>query len=129
MAHVLIIDDDEDLRSALSGVLESAGYSVTEAHEGVAALTAASKNHPDLVITDIIMEGIALIIALRKRFKDVPILAMSGTTMYLDNSEKLGANATLLKPFTRETLLAAVDKLLAGTNDANDAGKRTALPA
>jgi CheY-like chemotaxis protein len=132
MTHVLIIEDDDDLRSVLSGVLESAGYSVTEAEEGLAALKAASAAQPDIVITDIIMEGmegIALIMALRKTLKDVPILAMSGNAMYLDNSEKLGANAALLKPFTRETLLDAVEGLLTQSGGYGGAGTRATLPA
>ncbi len=115
MPHVLIIEDDEDLRTVLAGVLESAGYSVTQADEGGAGLKAARTRRPDIVLSDIVMEGmegIAVIMALRKLISDVPILAMSGNAMYLGNSAKLGADAVLLKPFTREMLLQSLERLL-----------------
>lgn len=117
MPHVLIIEDDEDLRPVLAGILRASGFSVTDVNEGAAALMAVQAHPPDIVISDIVMEGmegIAAIMALRKLLSDVPIVAISGSQMYLANSEKLGADATLLKPFTRDTLLDTVNGLLAG---------------
>lgn len=117
MSLVLIIEDDEDLRPVLAGILRASGFKVTEVNEGAAALKAAAAHPPDIVISDIVMEGmegIAAIMALRKLLSDVPIVAISGSQMYLANSEKLGADATLLKPFTRDTLLDTVNGLLAG---------------
>lgn len=117
MPHVLIIEDDEDLRPVLAGILRASGFSVTDVNEGAAALMAVQAHPPDIVISDIVMEGmegIAAIMALRKLLRDVPIVAISGSQMYLANSEKLGADAALLKPFTRDTLLDTVNGLLAG---------------
>ncbi|WNK00393.1 response regulator [Thalassospiraceae bacterium LMO-JJ14] len=116
MPHVLIIEDDEDLRPVLAGILRASGFSVTDVNEGVAGLQAAEAHPPDIVISDIVMEGmegIAAIMALRKLMNDVPIIAISGSQRYLASSEKLGADAVLLKPFTRETILDAVNGLLA----------------
>mgnify|MGYP003571164973 CR=1 FL=1 len=115
MTRVLLIEDDEDLRFALAGALASSGYDVSEAVEGVGALEAAADRRPDVVVTDIVMdgmEGISAIMALRARFGDIPIVAISGNSLYLRNSEKLGADVALLKPFRREVLLETIDKLL-----------------
>ncbi|MGJ3260015.1 MAG: response regulator [Rhodospirillales bacterium] len=115
MTRVLLIEDDEDLRFALAGALASSGYDVSEAVEGAGALEAAADRRPDVVVTDIVMdgmEGISAIMALRARFGDIPIVAISGNSLYLRNSEKLGADAALLKPFRREVLLETIDKLL-----------------
>jgi two-component system chemotaxis response regulator CheY len=62
-------------------------------------------------------EGIGLIMSLRQKHKALKILAISGGgrlshTDYLQMAERLGANATLAKPFRRDALLAAVQKLL-----------------
>ncbi len=116
MSNVLIIEDDEDLRPMLAAVLRSEGFSVSEAVDGAAGLATATMSAPDIVITDIVMEGmegIAAIMALRRKLPGVPILAISGNVLYLDNSRKLGADTTLLKPFTRGALLDAVARLLA----------------
>jgi len=116
MPHVLIIEDDEDLRPMLAAVLRSEGFSVSEAADGAAGLASAAICTPDIVITDIVMEGmegIAAIMALRRKLQGVPILAISGNALYLANSRKLGADTTLLKPFTRGALLDAVARLLA----------------
>ncbi len=117
MPRVLLIEDDEDLRLALAGTLALSGYEVSEASEGEGALKAATDRNPDVVVTDIVMdgmEGISAIMALRARFGTVPIVAISGNPFYLRNSEKLGADAALLKPFRREVLLETIDKLLNG---------------
>lgn len=117
MTCVLLIEDDEDLRFALAGVLTSAGYEVCEAEDGAAALREAERRRPDMVVTDIVMdgmEGIAVIMAAREKFGDIPIVAMSGNSRYLENCEKLGADAALLKPFSRETLLNLLRALLKG---------------
>ncbi len=115
MTCVLLIEDDEDLRFALAGVLTSAGYEVCEAAEGAEALLEAEGRMPDMIVTDIVMdgmEGIALIMAAREKFGDIPIVTMSGNAQYLKNSERLGADAALLKPFSRETLLSLLHALL-----------------
>jgi YesN/AraC family two-component response regulator len=93
---------------------------VAEAADGRPGEAAVAERLPDLLITDIIMpdqEGIGLIMSLRQKHKALKILAISGGgrlshTDYLQMAERLGANATLAKPFRRDALLAAVQKLL-----------------
>lgn len=115
MPRILLIEDDENLRFILAEVLVEAGYEVYEAEEGEDALATASGQMPDLVVTDIVMpgmEGIAAIMALRDRYDTIPIIAISGHELYLDSSEKLGADAALLKPFSHDSLIQTVRDLL-----------------
>ncbi|HEY9567010.1 MAG TPA: response regulator [Thalassobaculum sp.] len=120
MATILVIDDEPSLRDVARLALEGAGHTVTEAPDGRAAMAALDRMLPDLIITDILMpeqEGLQTIREIRKRWKSVPVLAMSGGGRtarldFLQIAKGLGANATLTKPFRVRDLLAAVDQLL-----------------
>ncbi len=116
MARVLLIDDDDALRRMLTLTLTRHGHEVVEAGDGEAGL-ALHRDHPvDVVVTDIIMparDGIEAIIALQRPDWRVPVIAMSGggnigAADYLLVARKLGACATLQKPFAAEELLAAI---------------------
>ncbi len=121
MARILIIDDEDELRSMLRQMLEQAGYEVTEAVNGAEGIQLYEQNTHHLIITDIIMpekEGIETIIALRRADPDLPIIAISGggrldATDFLTMTKKLGARRTLSKPFRRNQLLEAVGECLA----------------
>jgi len=121
MARILIIDDEDELRSMLRRMLEQAGHEVTEAVNGAEGIELYERDRPDLIITDIIMpekEGVETIIALRRADPDLPIIAISGggrleATDFLPMARKLGARRTLSKPFRRDQLLEAVDECLA----------------
>jgi len=128
MRHILIIEDDEDLRPILAAVLRAEGYTVSEEVEGAAGIKAATETPPDLLITDIVMEGmegIAAIIKLRGMYAELPIIAISGNDLYLRSSAGLGADAVLLKPFRREVMLRTVEELLrSGRRSAAGSGER-----
>jgi DNA-binding response OmpR family regulator len=117
--RILLIEDSDSLRAVLTRTLELAGYHVTGEASGDAGLRSFRAAPADLVITDIVMsghEGIAVIIQLRDAYPDTPIIAISGCARaphYLDVALKLGASRSLAKPFTQETLLAAVRETLA----------------
>lgn len=120
MARILIIEDDELLRGVLAHALELAGHSVVQADNGQTGVTLFRESPPDLVITDLVMpvqEGVETIMQLRKRSRDVPIIAMSGgvtnAKTYLDLAGKLGAKRMLAKPFTPSFLLQVIDEVLA----------------
>ncbi len=121
MARILIIDDEDELRSMLRQMLEQAGYEVTEAVNGAEGIQLYEQGRPDLIITDIIMpekEGVETIIALRRADPDLPIIAISGggrldATDFLTMTKKLGARRTLSKPFRRDQFLEAVGECLA----------------
>ncbi len=122
MARILIIDDEDELRSTLRQMLEHAGHEVTEAANGAEGIRLYEQDTHDLIITDIIMpekEGVETIIALRRADPDLPIIAISGggrleATDFLTMAKKLGARHTLSKPFRRDQLLEAVGECLAG---------------
>lgn len=125
MARILIIDDEDELRSMLRRMLEQAGHEVTEAVNGAEGIKLYERDRPDLIITDIIMpekEGVETIIALRQADPNLPIIAISGggrleATDFLTMAKKLGARHTLSKPFRRDQLLEAVGECLAKDQD------------
>ena len=120
MASILVIDDDNDLRTVICSILESVGHDVRQAEEGGAGLKQFLENPADLVLTDLIMpgqEGVKTIIELRKASTDVPIVAMSGggqgePGQFLHMAGKLGASVMLEKPFSRDLLLETIVELL-----------------
>lgn len=114
MTKILLVEDEERIRSLLKEVLESEGYEVQEASSGKEALQSHARSPPDLILTDIVMpdtEGIEMIIKIRKSDPNVKIVAMSGGD-YLGMARKLGADCTLTKPFSNQTLLDAVKATL-----------------
>jgi DNA-binding response OmpR family regulator len=115
MVLVLIMEDDELLRSHLCDGLAAAGHDVKEAKDGKSGLDLFQSMLPDIVLTDLIMEngeGIESIMAIRRQAPTVPVIAMSGNPQYLKNSSKLGATHTLLKPFRMTQLLEVFDEAL-----------------
>ncbi len=116
MCRILVIDDDPDLRALLASMLQPAGHSVSLAADGSQGMNQFRADPADMVLTDIFMpvkEGLETIFELRRLCPELPIVAMSGrpvgSTM-LCIARHLGAMATLEKPFSREELLAVVDK-------------------
>ncbi len=115
MAHILVIDDDLPLRSALVDLLQAAGHTVTQAGDGLEGAQSYRANPADVVICDIVMRhsGLALIRILMDQYPASRIIAMSGTAeSKLAYARESGAKCTLQKPFTPEELLEAVDKVL-----------------
>jgi CheY-like chemotaxis protein len=124
MAHILIIDDEDQFRKMLRQMLERADYEVREAADGEQGLQLFRQQPVDLVITDIFMpekEGIETIFELRRDFPDVKIIAISGGgrvggLQYLKYAEGAGADHVLIKPFERRELLQAIQDVLGKQN-------------
>jgi CheY-like chemotaxis protein len=122
MANILIIDDEQVLTSLLRELLESEGHIVLVAADGRTGMDLFAACSIDLVITDLLMpvqDGVEVIMHLRSQSPDLRILAMSGGGQYgllslLDVAKKLGADGTILKPFTPQPFLDEVRRLLAG---------------
>lgn len=119
MAHLLIIDDDLEIRKIIRSYLEGAGHRVIDADDGRSGLLELRRGQVDLVITDIFMpgqEGIETIRMFKKLRPGLKIIAISGSliegTDYLDQAMKLGADRVLAKPFRRKALLDLVDECL-----------------
>jgi DNA-binding response OmpR family regulator len=121
MAKILVIDDDQPMRTLLNLVLGRAGHEVKLFANGRLAMTSIDRGEAfDLVVTDILMpemDGIEVITALRSRGSSPLILAISGATSppsvdLLKAATNLGAQGALQKPFTDEVFLALVEDLL-----------------
>ncbi len=118
--QILLIEDDDRLRTTLKQLLEQEGYMVQDAEEGNVGLSLFRRNPSDLVITDLIMpgkEGMETIMDLRKIDEELKIIAISGggkvrAAEYLPVAEVAGANTTLAKPFSFNQLLNKVHELL-----------------
>jgi len=113
--EILVVDDDPAICNLARAALESAGYRVWTAQNGLDALQQLSECHPNirLLLTDIsmpFMNGIALAEVLRRRNPELPVLYVSGS---LDKVRSLiGASVTLPKPFTVGQLLERVEILI-----------------
>ena len=121
MAHILLIDDDDDVRTMLRLTLVHFGHTVIEARNGREGLALFPHAAADLVITDIVMpegEGLEVLMALRRHVPPVKLMAISGggrvsAADYLHMAKAMGAAKVLAKPFRAEVFIAAVDELLA----------------
>jgi DNA-binding NtrC family response regulator len=110
---VLLVDDNAQIRDAVSHFLVKAGYRVAEASNAATAVALIHGWRPDLVITDIFMpegDGFELMSAIRERDLHIPVIVISGGAPasgvdYLAMAAKLGACAILDKPFTAKQLL------------------------
>jgi CheY-like chemotaxis protein len=119
MASILLVDDDDLFRAAISPALRAAHHLVEEAVDGAQALRILKAGTPDILITDIFMpnrDGIELIAAVKQAHPAVRIMAISarqnlGMVDLLNLAERLGAHATLAKPFTTEQLLEKLAEL------------------
>ena len=121
MANILLVEDEEQLRSMLKIVLENAGHTVHEAGDGKEALESYIRHPADLVVTDIVMpnkEGIETILEFRRNHPGLRIIAMSGggrnsAQDYLKLAKSFGADYVLTKPFSNQAILDVVKTVLA----------------
>ena len=117
MTTILVLDDDQVILDLLQTVLIDAGYDTILA----ASLQAvAADTNADIVITDLVplkayrrQSAVEWIASPRSRFADSPLLVMTAHADALAESDMLGANAIMGKPFDVEMLLAKLDELLA----------------
>lgn len=124
--RILLIDDDVAVRTMLRQTLTHFGHTVTEARNGKEGLELFALAEFDLVITDIVMpekEGLEVLMELRKRQPPMKIIAISGggrqnAMGYLQTARFLGATKVMAKPFSNESLIAAVDELMLGETPA-----------
>ena len=116
---VLVVDDDAGLRALVGELLTSAGYDVIDVETGAAALDAAERHEPALVVLDVALpalSGYEVCRALRARFgARLPILFVSGERTEAHDRVAgllLGGDDYLAKPFSPGELVARVQALL-----------------
>jgi len=125
MARILLIDDDQAVRSVMCLTLAHFGHTVTEARNGREGIKLFDQIDVDLLITDIVMpeaDGLEVLMEVAKRRPTLRIIAISGGGRqnagdHLHVAKLLGATNVLAKPFSTEALLAAVNEALAGRSD------------
>lgn len=111
--HILLVEDDIDLRMAIQDTLESAGYRVTAACNGQQALESLQDCTAELVISDInmpVMDGVTLLKKINENIQDVPVVLITafGTIEQAVEAMRYGAVDYLVKPFEAEVLINAV---------------------
>lgn len=113
--HILVVDDDKELRELVARRLKMAGYQTSTAFDGEDGLASMSKN-PDLVLTDVDMprlDGFGFLTQLRDRpeYRQVPVIVMTAHAGRGEDAARglqLGANDYVRKPFHWDELLARV---------------------
>jgi adenylate cyclase len=118
--RVLVVDDNPDLRSYVSGILRHQGYLVWTARNGAEGFEKAQTLHPSLIVTDLMMpkvSGLEMIRMIREQedLKGIPVVLLTAKAdedTRIEGVER-GADAYLSKPFNDRELLAEVRNLLA----------------
>ena len=118
--EILIIDDESDIRSSMSGLLEDEGYTTRTADCGQAGLDAVSEKVPDLVLLDIWMEGmdgLEVLSRLKRRVPDLPIIMLSGhgTVETAVSATQKGAYDFIEKPPQVDRLLLTISRAISET--------------
>ena len=115
-ARVLVADDEPALRRMLDRTLAAEGYEVTVAGDGGAALAAAERSAPDVIVLDVampVLDGIAVCRRLRAKGVSTPILMLTARDAVPDRVAGLeaGADDYLVKPFAVAELIARLRAL------------------
>jgi two-component system alkaline phosphatase synthesis response regulator PhoP len=133
MARVLVVDDDPDMRLAITSVLKSRSYQVIEACDGFQALRKLKDEKPDIMLLDLLMPGMDGFSVIRELeesrnqgYPDIPILVISSVReeasqrrYELELGRRLAVDDYIEKPIEPFVLLQRVEKLLSkGGKDA-----------
>lgn len=127
-ARVLVVDDDERVRTVVSWQLESDGFAVSHACDGTGALEQIAADRPDLVVLDLSLPGVGGLDVLRRLRGDeggasLPVIVLSGRSGETDRiiGLDLGADDYLVKPFSPGELAARVRSVLRRSGGAGEA--------
>lgn len=122
MAHILVVDDEPDIRNLVKEILEDEGYEVEVAEGGEAARQARRLRRPDLVLLDIWMPDVDGISLLKEWHEegglDTPVIVMSGhgTVETAVEATRLGAYDFIEKPLSMAKLLVTVERAIEAAN-------------
>ncbi len=115
--HILIVEDDKEIREGIEIYLKNQGYSVSQAADGVEGLEKIESEKIHLAIVDIMMprmDGITMVMKARERGFDFPVIMLSAKSEEVDKimGLNMGADDYVTKPFTTLELLARVNSHL-----------------
>jgi len=116
MATIALVDDDRNILTSVSMVLEAEGFEVRTYNDGATALTALSKNLPDLAVLDIKMprmDGMELLRRLRQK-SDLPVIFLTSKDEEIDEliGLRMGADDYVRKPFSQRLLVERIRAVL-----------------
>ena len=120
--NILIVEDDPDMMTALTMVLDDTGANIQTATDGNAAIEVAAQFNPDLVVLDAMLpkrSGFLVLEKLKgpakKRGQKPMVIMITGNEgkRHRDWAESLGVDGYLNKPFRMERLIESMEKLLA----------------
>lgn len=114
---LLLVDDEDNLRSMLSAALRHSGFSVSDVSSGREALAQVAETRPDLIVLDVMMpdlDGFEVCRRLRSEGKEMPVLFLTARDAVEDRVRglTLGGDDYLVKPFSLDELVARVEALL-----------------
>ena len=121
MKEVLIVEDEDNLRSLFVSSLTDAGYSVTDIRLAADAIEVLSKKIPDLILLDAVMppgqmSGMELLARLRENdaWANVPVIIVSGIGDLInrDAATRLGVKAVLAKPISMSDLRTNIQDVI-----------------
>ena len=114
--HILVVEDDKEIRDGIEIFLKSQGYQVHKAADGLEGLEEMEKNEIHLAIVDIMMprmDGVTMTMRLREKY-DFPVIMLSAKSEETDKviGLNIGADDYVTKPFTPLELMARVNSQL-----------------
>lgn len=117
MFHILVVDDDKNIRRLIQALLEAENYTVTTAENGIEALNVFEKEHIDLAVVDIMMpkmDGYEFTKLLRDQNNNLPILMVSAKQEADDRHKGfiMGTDDYITKPIDEEEMLLRIKALL-----------------
>ncbi len=125
MSRILVVDDEEGIRRSLAGILSDEGFETTLVENGDRALASIGRDAPDLVLLDIAMpgrDGVEILIELRERWPELPVVMMSGhgTVETAVRTTKHGAFDFIEKPLSIDKVLLTIGHALEQTRLARE---------
>ncbi len=118
--RVLVVEDDPSVRGLLHTLLSAEGYDVSTASDGLAALSASSREHPQLILLDVMMPDLGGLRVLDELHEDaalaqIPVIVVTGTVDAVPSlRDRLGDEQVFVKPFAVTELLDRVAALTGG---------------
>ena len=121
---LLVVEDDENISTAISEYFSRAGYRVQMAEDGLAGVQAALNDHPDAIVLDLMlpkMDGLAVCRELREKAPYIPILMLTAKDDVVDKvlGLEMGADDYITKPFSLRELEARIKSVLRRVNVAS----------
>ncbi len=128
-AKILVVDDEPDVVELIGHGLRARGHDVATASSGLEALMMARRRLPDLIILDVMMEGldglsVCEILRAQPSTRRTPVIIITAAVGEIAkmNSYSAGATEVVSKPFSPKELMSKVERVLAATMVRSDAG-------